>query len=204
MCDHCPWKSDAMTLELHREWIDKPCPECGEIVLFESDFLNNQKLCEYAEKVNNMSDEELAEMFPDMDLSKAPEYKKLDLLLIDGQITYGSKRWNDMKVGDPLFVLQFVSLVGFTNFYKANIVSIEVLEDGNIFECEYLDCDKQSDFNFAILKEELFQREPASGEYRWICINKDQAIRQAKVELKEMQLNVEKFRNNIKNISDEN
>ena len=40
VCDNpkCDWKDETINYDSYKEWIDKPCPKCGENLLTKDDY----------------------------------------------------------------------------------------------------------------------------------------------------------------------
>lgn len=57
-CDNqeCDYQNDAK-FEEFKDWLDKPCPKCGEVLLTEQDYENTLMIVEMAKMFNNMSEE---------------------------------------------------------------------------------------------------------------------------------------------------
>lgn len=60
MCDNpeCVYENASVTHETLIEWIDRPCPNCGQNLLTEEDYLADQQVVAAAEYINSLSDEE--------------------------------------------------------------------------------------------------------------------------------------------------
>jgi hypothetical protein len=37
-CDYCDYENRTLTPSEYEEWVDKPCPECGKVILTEDDY----------------------------------------------------------------------------------------------------------------------------------------------------------------------
>lgn len=37
-CDHCDYKDETVHVDDYEQWVNKPCPDCGENLLTESDY----------------------------------------------------------------------------------------------------------------------------------------------------------------------
>jgi len=63
-CDNpnCDWENESVKMEDYKEWLNKPCPKCGQNVLTEEDYNNAQMLHLMAEFINDCSEEELGEL----------------------------------------------------------------------------------------------------------------------------------------------
>jgi ribosomal protein S27AE len=60
-CDNteCDWTSSAIKEEDMVNWIDKPCPKCGQNVLTQHDYNLHSKLLKAIDFVNTLSDEQI-------------------------------------------------------------------------------------------------------------------------------------------------
>ncbi len=65
VCDNpeCDWEDKNITFENLEEWLNKPCPKCGQNLLTEEDFLNAQILRKSVEFINTLTQEELEEFY---------------------------------------------------------------------------------------------------------------------------------------------
>lgn len=63
-CDNpsCDWVDKTITFDTCKDWINKPCPKCGENVLTYDDFLRAEELRKYVDLINSMSLDEIKEM----------------------------------------------------------------------------------------------------------------------------------------------
>ena len=63
-CDNpkCDWHDSSILFSDYKQWLNVPCPKCGENVLTESDFKNAEALRKAIDIVNSMSPEELEEL----------------------------------------------------------------------------------------------------------------------------------------------
>ncbi len=64
-CDNpkCDWTDKTINFDVYKEWINKPCPKCGENVLTQEDHNNAEAVRLAVEMVNSMSEKELEEKF---------------------------------------------------------------------------------------------------------------------------------------------
>lgn len=71
-CDNpnCSYTNDVK-FEEYPNWINKPCPNCGENLLTEQDYINAESLRMTIELINSMSEEEL-----DQFISSIPEEER--------------------------------------------------------------------------------------------------------------------------------
>lgn len=60
-CDNinCDWVDKTIAFNNYQEWINKPCPKCGENVLTEEDYKNAEVVRLSIDLINSMSKEEL-------------------------------------------------------------------------------------------------------------------------------------------------
>ena len=61
VCDNpnCDYKNENVLFEDYSEWLDKPCPKCGENLLTQEDYENARLLHLSIDIVNSLSEEEL-------------------------------------------------------------------------------------------------------------------------------------------------
>jgi len=72
-CDNpaCDWEDNTITREECKEWINRPCPKCGENVLTLEDYLQMELFLKSLEIVSNMTDEQIESLGSKIDLQKA-------------------------------------------------------------------------------------------------------------------------------------
>lgn len=60
-CDNasCDWKDEAITSDIMADYINFPCPNCGENILTQGDYNNYMTVINIIKQVENMSDEEI-------------------------------------------------------------------------------------------------------------------------------------------------
>lgn len=51
-CDHCAWKDMSVKFDDYKEWLNKPCPECGANLLTEADMKTCLFMIGMADKIN--------------------------------------------------------------------------------------------------------------------------------------------------------
>lgn len=73
-CDNpnCDFVDMSVKVEDYEQWLNKPCPKCGENLLTESDYKNTQLLLKITKVMNKIlpkrkDDEEIVTMKVDMD-----------------------------------------------------------------------------------------------------------------------------------------
>lgn len=94
-CDNpkCDWKDESIAHADFKDWLNKPCPKCGENVLTQEDLYNAEVLDFAVSMVNSMSEEELKAFVGDADIEQLkthPMFAKavgLDTLDKDGAVT---------------------------------------------------------------------------------------------------------------------
>ena len=73
-CDNetCDYEDPTAKVEEYKDYIDKPCPKCGENLLTQEDYDNTMAVIELTKMFNNMSEDFFK------DLTDLPEEKKAD------------------------------------------------------------------------------------------------------------------------------
>lgn len=63
-CDNinCDWKDNTIMFNNYKDWLNKPCPKCGENVLTEEDYKNTLSFYSIIDKINLLSEEQLNEL----------------------------------------------------------------------------------------------------------------------------------------------
>jgi hypothetical protein len=63
-CDNpnCDWKDEQINFDNFKDYLNTPCPKCGENVLTETDYENTLKFYEQIDFINSLSEEQLTEM----------------------------------------------------------------------------------------------------------------------------------------------
>lgn len=61
-CDYCDWKDETIPFSDLKDWINKPCPKCGENLLTEEDFNNAMQLMATVNFLNSLSEEDIEEL----------------------------------------------------------------------------------------------------------------------------------------------
>lgn len=58
ICDNpkCDWKDETVRSDQYLDWLNKPCPKCGENVLTDQDYENVQKMFEAVKLLNRVAD----------------------------------------------------------------------------------------------------------------------------------------------------
>ena len=78
-CDNekCDWKDETIQFEDFDQWLNKPCPKCGENLLTQEDYNNSMLMLDVVNFINSLSKEELIEYNKKIDMEKL---KQTDLL----------------------------------------------------------------------------------------------------------------------------
>jgi len=81
-CDNpsCDWVDKSITFDQMFEWINSPCPKCGENVLTEQDYKNVVDMNNIVNYVNSLSEEEISEQSKGFDLKAFGDFLPTDLL----------------------------------------------------------------------------------------------------------------------------
>jgi hypothetical protein len=63
-CDNpkCDWKDETITFDNLKDWINKPCPLCGENVLTEEDYKNAEIIESSVNYINSLSQDDLKKL----------------------------------------------------------------------------------------------------------------------------------------------
>lgn len=83
-CDSptCDWTDPTVKVEDYKEWLNAPCPKCGDNVLTQEDFDNVMKVIEMVDLINTLSEEALNKFMEskksitDAETSKKEFYEK--------------------------------------------------------------------------------------------------------------------------------
>jgi hypothetical protein len=78
--DSCDYYAEEVSFEEYGDWVNKPCPKCGENLLTPEDFLAAQGLMQAMELMNALSPEELKEI---TDLAKEHSSEISEALGVD-------------------------------------------------------------------------------------------------------------------------
>ncbi len=106
-CDNpkCDWRDDTIAVDTYAQWVDKPCPKCGENLLTEEDYRNAQTLLSVAHLMNSMTKEEIELLSTGYDekIEESPMFKDakgLDNLKGDGGIIVKWETHKEIKVSE--------------------------------------------------------------------------------------------------------
>lgn len=110
-CDNskCDWRDDTISTETYSQWINKPCPKCGDNLLTLEDFQRSETLLAAAHLMNSLPKELLEQMS-----SKTPEEaiealknspmfkdsKGLDELTGDGKVSIRFETHKEIKASE--------------------------------------------------------------------------------------------------------
>ena len=74
-CDNptCDWVDPNIQVEDYKEWLNAPCPKCGENVLTEEDFQNTMLLRDIVGLVNTIPEEDFADFMKAFSDVTSPE-----------------------------------------------------------------------------------------------------------------------------------
>ena len=61
-CDHCDYKDTTIPYESFPEFINKPCPKCGENLLTIEDYQNAVNFMNYVKFVNSLDEDGIKEL----------------------------------------------------------------------------------------------------------------------------------------------
>lgn len=72
VCDNknCDWQDMLISFSEYKEWLNKPCPKCGENVLTEQDLQNAEAMHLAVSLLNNMTEEEINSFAENIDIEK--------------------------------------------------------------------------------------------------------------------------------------
>lgn len=70
VCDNpsCDWDDRSITREQSKDWINSPCPKCGENVLTEEDYNNAEMLYNMIDMLNSLPDDVVESMAANLDV----------------------------------------------------------------------------------------------------------------------------------------
>ena len=110
-CDNtlCDYRDDSVSVESYPQWINKPCPKCGENLLTEEDFRNAEMLLSIGHLINSLPPERMAELNQALteedleELMNNPLFKDaqgLDNLSGDGKVVISFDTHKEIKVSE--------------------------------------------------------------------------------------------------------
>lgn len=80
-CDNtsCDWKDETINYDTYKDWLNKPCPKCGENVLTEQDYKNAEAIRLSIEIVNSLSPEQLEELNKSLGIHSLQDLKNMPM-----------------------------------------------------------------------------------------------------------------------------
>lgn len=77
-CDNpkCDWRDDTIAVDTYAQWVNKPCPKCGENLLTEEDYRNAETLLAVAHIMNSMTKEQLENISTATDAERIADLKQ--------------------------------------------------------------------------------------------------------------------------------
>lgn len=112
VCDNpnCDWSDSLITFDMASEWINKPCPKCGENLLTEDDYGRWKITQDSIDLINQMSPEDLTKLVSTMDIE---EIKKLPIF----SSAIGLEILNNLDTTQPITAtLETHNEIKFTEF----------------------------------------------------------------------------------------
>lgn len=105
VCDNenCDFEDMSIKQSDYKDWVDKPCPKCGENLLTEEDFINAERMQLAVELMNSLSEDEINELANSIDIEalKQTEFLKdaggLELLSSEGKVSMTVKTHKEIK-----------------------------------------------------------------------------------------------------------
>jgi len=103
-CDNpnCDWIDESIGFDGIEEWINRPCPKCGENLLTFDDYKRFKASLEAIEIVNFLSESEimeLAALFPgDNAIKDVPGYADIENLPKDSKVVMSIETHKEIKI----------------------------------------------------------------------------------------------------------
>lgn len=105
VCDNenCDFEDMSIKQSDYKDWVNKPCPKCGENLLTEEDFINSEKMQLAVNFMNSLSQDEINEFADCIDieaLKETPFLKDaggLELLSSEGKVSMTVKTHKEIK-----------------------------------------------------------------------------------------------------------
>jgi len=84
-CDNtqCDWTDESVMFDDYKQWLNKPCPKCGQNVLTEEDYTNAEILRNTINAINALSPEDLAIIQSSININTLKENKLFKDVNID-------------------------------------------------------------------------------------------------------------------------
>ena len=85
-CDNesCDWTDETVTVDDYKDWLNKPCPKCGENVLTSEDYTNVMNVLAIIDVFNNLPEEVMKELETNSE-EKSKEFREKHNLPEDTQ-----------------------------------------------------------------------------------------------------------------------
>ena len=105
VCDNekCDYEDMSIKQSDYKDWVNKPCPKCGENLLTEEDFINAEKMQLAVNFMNSLSQDEINDFADAIDieaLKETPFLKDaggLELLSSEGKVSMTVKTHKEIK-----------------------------------------------------------------------------------------------------------
>lgn len=99
-CDNpdCKWSDNTITEDTYKDWLNRPCPKCGQNILTEEDYANAETIRLAAKFINTLSKEELQK------LTESIGDKEMDELK-NNPIFSGAKGLDNLKKDENLTMI---------------------------------------------------------------------------------------------------
>ncbi len=110
-CDNpnCDWIDPTITFDNYKDWLNKPCPKCGENLLTDEDYKRAEALRLTVDFINSLSEGELGKLNESIglnslqDLKNIPMFKDakgIDEVKDEGEIIMSVSSHNEIKVDE--------------------------------------------------------------------------------------------------------
>lgn len=103
-CDNCDWSDMSFTWDdldtIEKEWVNKPCPECGENLLTQDDFDEVKNMTNATNQANQYTQEEIDKMLKNLspeDMDKVLDMMNSMGLKKTGEDENGIETWSSKK-----------------------------------------------------------------------------------------------------------
>ncbi len=105
VCDNenCDFEDMTIKQSDYKDWVNKPCPKCGENLLTEEDFINSEKLQLIVDSVNALTEDEINMLTSGIDvemLKELPFFKDcigLESLSSEDEVSMTVKTHKEIK-----------------------------------------------------------------------------------------------------------
>lgn len=101
-CDNpkCDWIDDTVPFDNLKDWLNKPCPKCGENVLTDEDFKNAEIVSLSMKLINALTPEQLASIISNTDTEEIKQQLK------QNPISKDAKGIDDLKDGNVGMIIE--------------------------------------------------------------------------------------------------